>query len=316
VGARWISSGRRDQPGATCRASAMSAADIEERLFREIGISPAKRPASSDGCKAFPPGCPGNAGLPACVAGVCGYAALGGAPPPVEGGTGSPPPPADAGAATCDERASNAASVVAAAVDAHLTCAADADCQAVSIDSGCHFGCGAIVNAAGVAAVQSAIDGVNAGGCSTYASDGCKAFPPPCAPTGLPACVAGECGYAPLGAAPPPVEGGTGSPPPPADAGAPTCDQRKAAAEAVVTAAVDAHLACASDADCHSVSLASGCFDECTRNVNAAGAAAVQAAIDSVNAGGCSSYTADGCTLFLPPCVAPTAAACSAGQCM
>jgi hypothetical protein len=95
-----------------------------------------------------------------------------------------------------------------------------------------------------------------------------------------------------------------------------SCDARKASAIAEVQHAIDTNLTCTSDADCKVVAFQSGCFDACTRVVNAVGIAAVKSAIDSVNANGCDSFVSDGCRREVPPCVPPSSPTCGAGRCM
>jgi hypothetical protein len=95
-----------------------------------------------------------------------------------------------------------------------------------------------------------------------------------------------------------------------------SCDARKASAIAEVQKAVDTNLGCMSDADCKVVDFQSGCFDACTRVVNAAGVVAVKSAIDRVNANGCANFTSDGCNVVIPPCAPPSSPSCAAGRCM
>jgi hypothetical protein len=64
-----------------------------------------------------------------------------------------------------------------------------------------------------------------------------------------------------------------------------SCGASRAQALAHLQSAVDANLSCSKDADCTVVTFAAGCFDACTRVVDGAGVAAVNAAINEVNAG-------------------------------
>lgn len=93
------------------------------------------------------------------------------------------------------------------------------------------------------------------------------------------------------------------------------CDARRESAQAEILAVIDAHQACVADADCQSIAFQSGCFDSCTRVVNASGVAPVEAAINQVNAGTCATYKSDGCSVLVPPCLPPMPAKCVAGSC-
>jgi len=153
--------------------------------------------------------------------------------------------------------------------------------------------------------------------------------PAPSAPNGLcadgslfgPACVVNTAPPIP-GMAPPPVTCSwtirTCSPARDAgsSSGAASCDARKAAALATVQIAVDANGTCTVDADCRVVAFQSGCFDACTRVVNAAGVAAVQSAESTANANGCATFASDGCALSIPPCLPPGPPTCVGGKCM
>ncbi|MCC6523323.1 MAG: hypothetical protein IT373_11720 [Polyangiaceae bacterium] len=93
------------------------------------------------------------------------------------------------------------------------------------------------------------------------------------------------------------------------------CAGRADQARKRVLAAVEANLACRSDDDCQVVAVGSGCFDACTRAVNAEGVAAVAAARAAVDEADCRSFRSDGCRLEHPPCAPPAAAACREGRC-
>ena len=93
------------------------------------------------------------------------------------------------------------------------------------------------------------------------------------------------------------------------------CKAREKTARSEVSAAVEANRACQTDADCVSVAIGNGCFDACTDSVNQAGEAAVRAAIEKSNSGGCARFAADGCYREVPPCAPPQPPACHSGKC-
>jgi hypothetical protein len=94
-----------------------------------------------------------------------------------------------------------------------------------------------------------------------------------------------------------------------------SCADLQQSARAVVEQAITSNLACKTDSDCVVVTLAASCFDACARAVAATGTAAVQAAIDDVEADQCKAANADGCTVAIPPCVATTRPTCPSGFC-
>jgi len=94
-----------------------------------------------------------------------------------------------------------------------------------------------------------------------------------------------------------------------------TCEARRESAQAEIAAVIAAHQACEQDADCQSIAFQSGCFDSCSRAVNASGVANVATAIDKVNASTCANYQSDGCRVEIPPCVPPMPNQCIAGRC-
>lgn len=97
-----------------------------------------------------------------------------------------------------------------------------------------------------------------------------------------------------------------------------SCEDRQSAAnESILAALTEARkdLSCTVDADCVQIAVSSSCTDSCSANLNTAGAAVVQAAIDDVNAGVCGTFGADGCKLTIPPCEPPNPTTCQAGTC-
>lgn len=205
---------------------------------------------------------------------------------------------ADAGTLSCGEREQLASEHVANALaSADLTCAVDADCETISIDSLCHAACGALVSTNGAKDVQSTIDALNAGLCATFAEDGCVLIIPPCVVVlGQPVCLNGKC----------------------ADSAALTCDERAASAEQrIVEAAQSADLSCATNADCSYVANMSNCSFSCEQLlVSANGAGTVQAAIDEVNATICAGFE-QACPPQISPCPSgPGQPACVDGICV
>jgi hypothetical protein len=93
------------------------------------------------------------------------------------------------------------------------------------------------------------------------------------------------------------------------------CKAREKDARSEASAAVEAHRACHADADCVSVEIGNGCFDACTDSVNREGEAAIHAALEKSNAGGCARFAADGCYREVPPCAPPQAPTCQGGKC-
>ena len=94
------------------------------------------------------------------------------------------------------------------------------------------------------------------------------------------------------------------------------CKKRAAqASQAVQTAADDADLSCARDADCEIISNSTDCWASCGVLVSARGKSDVQAAIDALNAGLCKGFEGDGCKVVAPPCDPPSGIACVAGRC-
>jgi hypothetical protein len=115
----------------------------------------------------------------------------------------------------------------------------------------------------------------------------------------------------------------SGGSPPPADT-TPTntalsesaCRDIATSAQLAVQPTITSNLACKLDSDCDNVRFAASCFDACTTILATAGAAALQAAIDRVEAAQCVRYHKGGCTSIAPPCVPPTPALCGAdGTC-
>jgi hypothetical protein len=94
------------------------------------------------------------------------------------------------------------------------------------------------------------------------------------------------------------------------------CDALADGAREKLQAVLDAHQACSVDADCVTIEFRAGCFDSCSRYINAAGVSALDAATEDVNAAECAEFTADGCTFPTLPCPPPPTPACKAGRCV
>jgi hypothetical protein len=74
-------------------------------------------------------------------------------------------------------------------------------------------------------------------------------------------------------------------------------------------------LSCQIDGDCMVAWTFSDCTFTCWSVANQRGAAAIAAAIDSVNRDVCPAFKAAGCPAIRPPCVPPLPLACIAGAC-
>jgi hypothetical protein len=97
---------------------------------------------------------------------------------------------------TCDDRKQSASGLIQDVLTkafADVSCQSDADCTQIAVASSCTDSCSDVLNMAGAARVQAAIDDVNANVCNGFQDDGCTFTVPPCAPTGAPACVEGSC---------------------------------------------------------------------------------------------------------------------------
>lgn len=114
--------------------------------------------------------------------------------------------------------------------------------------------------------------------------------------------------------------GADGSPGPAAtaarEAPAAECNVWQAEARDAVSRAVEAHGACAADADCVIAELSADCFDACARPMNAGGQSAFAAARAEANAASCARFAARSCRHVVPPCVPPGRPACRAGRCV
>jgi|GEM_PF-5299386 len=94
------------------------------------------------------------------------------------------------------------------------------------------------------------------------------------------------------------------------------CRAIEQAARAEVVPAVDAHVACKVASDCSTERFGASCFESCYAIVGTGGAAALDAALTTVEDTQCKAYHAGGCTLIPPPCVPPaTQLYCTAGAC-
>ncbi|MGH7297010.1 MAG: hypothetical protein ACRELB_18880 [Polyangiaceae bacterium] len=103
-------------------------------------------------------------------------------------------------------------------------------------------------------------------------------------------------------------------PPKPPEAAA-SCDSLAAKAAARVQPVIEAHRACASDADCVTVAQGASCFDHCTTSMAREGQAAVKATVAEVDAAECAAFAAQGCHVVPPPCAPPAAPVCREGSC-
>lgn len=94
-----------------------------------------------------------------------------------------------------------------------------------------------------------------------------------------------------------------------------SCEDLQQAARATVEQAITSHLACTNDSDCAVATFAASCFHACARAVAATGTAAVQAAIDDVDANQCKAASEQGCAVTIPPCGPMRRITCAAGVC-
>ena len=104
--------------------------------------------------------------------------------------------------------------------------------------------------------------------------------------------------------------------PVPATLSAEACRRIEAEARAAVLPAIEDHVACKVVSDCYQVMFDASCFESCYALVGTGGLAAVEAAVNAVEATQCKAYHDGGCTLILPPCAPPPPALyCTRGVC-
>lgn len=97
-----------------------------------------------------------------------------------------------------------------------------------------------------------------------------------------------------------------------------TCEQRSAMARSELSSIIDdVGLGCTVNSDCTAVGTFSSCTSGCaTIPVGAGGAAAVDAAVQSLDEGACKVYLSAGCPApIIPPCVSPPRLYCNQGTC-
>ena len=94
-----------------------------------------------------------------------------------------------------------------------------------------------------------------------------------------------------------------------------SCDLLASKAASRVQPVIQAHRACASDADCMTVAQGASCFNHCSTSVAREGQAALQAAVADVDAAECATFKAQSCHVVPPPCMPPPPAVCRAGSC-
>lgn len=114
--------------------------------------------------------------------------------------------------AMCARLAQESADAIAAVVDtADLSCAVDADCSLVSIDTACHAACGALAGPDGKTQIEAAVAREDQVRCASYETDGCVRLVPPCVPPASFHCGSGTCtwneGGEPDGGSPMPDSG-------------------------------------------------------------------------------------------------------------
>jgi len=93
------------------------------------------------------------------------------------------------------------------------------------------------------------------------------------------------------------------------------CDELQTSASEMVGKAFDDNRACQVASDCVELAFQASCFDSCSRAVAKTGMAAVQAAIDAVEAQQCAQANNNGCRVEVPPCVPPAQVTCTGGLC-
>jgi hypothetical protein len=106
------------------------------------------------------------------------------------------------------------------------------------------------------------------------------------------------------------------SAPPAGTPGASSCEALQAAASGVVEQAIASHAGCSEDKDCVTVGIGAGCFDHCSRNINADGMSDLRAAQERVGGAQCREFSKRGCQLIPPPCAATPPPRCKAGLCV
>jgi hypothetical protein len=94
-----------------------------------------------------------------------------------------------------------------------------------------------------------------------------------------------------------------------------SCDSLASKAASRVQPVLEAHRACASDADCVAVAQGASCFDHCSTSMAREGQGALTAIVGEVDAAECAAFEAQGCHVVPPPCAPPSPPVCRAGSC-
>jgi hypothetical protein len=94
-----------------------------------------------------------------------------------------------------------------------------------------------------------------------------------------------------------------------------SCSDLADSARKEVDAVIESHRTCTQASDCKAIALSASCFDACGRAVRTDGESAVDAAKSKVDKAQCAQFTSQGCKLIIPPCVPPSALACTGGVC-
>jgi hypothetical protein len=206
------------------------------------------------------------------------------------------------GALSCDQRDQLAGELLTrVGSGANASCGVDSDCHAVLEVASCHDRCQyAIVSQAGQRELEAASQSLDTGLCADYAKDGCKNVLLPCVAPPPVMCSSGQC----------------------VQAGQLECQQlQQMASEQRAAATGAADKSCAVDADCTLASADVSCLFSCPGAgrlvASRAGAAAISAAVSSINQGWCANAAANGCAALPYPCESRsrTDAVCMNGQC-
>ena len=116
--------------------------------------------------------------VPLCL--LLGALGCGAASPAAESGDGD----------ECSSLAKPAVDQALATVEQHASCATDADCVSIQVNTACFDVCSRAVNQAEVNAVKSALASAD---CREFVAAGCSVTPPPCAPPTGAVCNQGRC---------------------------------------------------------------------------------------------------------------------------
>ncbi len=252
--------------------------------------------------------------------------------------------PADVGAAdagspdagstpTCAEMSKKLQGDLAAAVAAHNSCSASADCTIAQTSTACAGACGQAVNKTGKAAVDAVVADLDVNLCKANGYAGKCGYSTPSCLAPNPACEAGKCVYVPT------VKPSDCTLPQPAGTVCAnktwvckagyfqTTSASKACMEATCSLMIAAHgeaiggvaatiNKCSHDTDCIIVATSTACQGACGVAVNKAEASVLEASIAWADANICKAngYAAK-CGFATPKCVAPKPG-CAAGVCV